>query len=283
MPTLRHEWFNVGAHDVFRIYPLGDIHIGVKACDEKLFMQTVKEVADDPCAYWIGMGDYLDAVNRTDPRFDPSILPDWMTMADLSDIVDAQLRRFGEMIEPIASKCLGLLCGNHESAITRHYERDAYREVVRLVKALGGFGQDHKLALGYYGWLALSFFYSDKRTGGSRQFKLNLHHGFGGGKLSGSKALNLERWLWTHEADLVIFGHTHSRLSGPVGVEYLDRGNKVRIKERKGVYSGTFLRGNTPEHDANTYPEVKGMLPMAHGHIMVEIVPRGDAPIHIIT
>ena len=77
MKILSREWFNVARGDVYRLFPLGDIHLGNEACDERRFCQVVQEIAGDDRALWIGLGDYCDFINRTDPRFDPLALPRW--------------------------------------------------------------------------------------------------------------------------------------------------------------------------------------------------------------
>ncbi|GIV81705.1 MAG: hypothetical protein KatS3mg051_1059 [Anaerolineae bacterium] len=80
MKVLRREWFDVSRADEFRIIPLGDIHVGARGSDTAAFRHVVEDIASDERAYWIGMGDYLDAINRSDPRFSPGILADWFTV-----------------------------------------------------------------------------------------------------------------------------------------------------------------------------------------------------------
>ncbi|NIL98744.1 MAG: hypothetical protein GTO62_16895, partial [Planctomycetales bacterium] len=199
MKVLEREFFNVSRSDEFTILPIGDIHLGAAACDEQRFRDTVARVHGDDRCWWIGMGDYADFINRSDPRFHPGVLADWIKMADLADLSRAQRDRFLDIIQPIAAKCLALVSGNHETAIVKHYERDIYHEIVTGVKALGGFEDDYPLAIGYTGWLNLTFYRSDKRQRG-RKVKINLHHGYGGGRLAGAKALNLQRRMAFHKA-----------------------------------------------------------------------------------
>src|SRR4030042_3499418 len=134
MQIVRREWCGVSREAVFRVLPLGDVHIASAACDEQLFTNTVARIAGDPDCWWIGMGDYCEWINRNDPRFDPACLAPWITVADLVDLSKAQRDRFLDIVKPIAAKCLTLLEGNHEATITRYTERAIFSEIVTAIK-----------------------------------------------------------------------------------------------------------------------------------------------------
>ena len=263
MKILHREWFNVTRSDVWTLYPLGDVHLGNEACDESLFRATVKRIADDDRALWGGVGDYCELVNLSDPRFDVASLASWVKMQHMADLAKAQRDRFIDAVRPIAGKCLGLIEGNHERAIKKHYERDIYADIVTGVKDAGGFPADHNLAFGYSGWLMLHFYRAENRTRGTL-LKLNLHHGFVGGKLAGAKALNMQRWLWTHAADLVLFGHSHASQVQVEAVETV-RGSKIVREHRIGMSCGSFMSNAG-------YAEVKGYfpLPVTTSHIILQ-------------
>jgi hypothetical protein len=256
--VIERDFFNVTRSDEFSIIPLGDVHVGAAACDEQRLRDTVARIAGDKNCYFVGMGDYADFIQRNDPRFDPGVLASWIKMSDLGDLSRAQRDRFLGIIKPIASKCLALVCGNHEASIMRHYERDIYHEIVSGVKQLGGFAEDHQLAIGYTGWLNLNFYRSPKRERGTK-IKINLHHGHGGGRLAGAKALNMQRRLAFHKADICIVGHTHDVLILP-GTYQDTSGKKVIEKKQIGVVAGSFLRSFNQD-GPSTYSEVKGYLP----------------------
>src|SRR5512146_2676174 len=95
------------------------------------------------------------------------------------------------------------------------------------------------LGLGMYGWLQLVLHRSDVA---SSAININCHHGFTGGKLAGAKALDMQRWLWTHHADVVVMGHCHGANLQWEQVEHLDRAGKVTVHKRVGLFSGTFLQ-----------------------------------------
>ncbi len=266
MSVLRRDWYNVTRSDLFHIYPVGDIHLGNAACDEKRLQLVVNEIAADEHAYWIGLGDYCDFINCSDPRFEAASLASWFTVSDLTDLARAQLERFRDIITPIAPKCLGLIEGNHESAISRHTERNIYSDIVTMIKSAGQHPADFPLALGPYGWLTLAFHGGPTSAGGSWITQLNVHHGFTGGRLAGGKALSMQRWLWTHNADLVLFGHSHNTSTQVEAVEAIDRAGHVTVTNRLGVYCGTFL-------NQALYAQRAGFMPQSASNVVITLRP----------
>lgn len=265
--VLRREFRGVSQSTTFRVTPIGDIHIGAAACDEGLLFDKVKEIEEGDDHYWIGLGDYCDFINMKDPRFAAGGLAAWITPADLMDLAKAQLNMLYRYLDPIAHKCLGMVMGNHELAIMKHTERDVFTEIVCHMKEVANMPESYKLGMGIYGWIKLVFYNAgDGETDGERHVKINVHHGFTGGKLAGAKALDMQRWLWSHDADLVVFGHCHQAPCQPEAVEILDKNDNIVNAVRKGMYSGTFLRGVDPKGSV-PYSEVKGYLPNPVGII----------------
>ncbi len=277
MNSLIREWKSTSRSDVFKIIPLGDVHIGARACDEKHLLEVVKRIKDDEDCYWIGMGDYADFVNRQDPRFSVDSLAKWLTVRDLGDLAKAQINHFTEIVAPIASRCLGLAEGNHETQLSKHSERDVYAEIVTRIKEAGKFKPEHKLGLGYYGWLTLKFSAPFQRNGetkggNGRTIVFNVHHGFVNGKQKGAKALEMEKWLWQHDCDVVIFGHSHNVDIMTASVQSVNESGEVVETMRRGCYSGTFLRNNS--EDAITYSEMKGYYPLPIAGVCITLRPR---------
>ena len=256
------------------VIPLGDIHIGAKACDETRFKETVARIAGDENCYWIGMGDYCDFIQMLDPRFSSGGLAKWLINGDaLADLTRAQRDRFLNIIKPIAKQCLGLLEGNHETAITRHYERHIYGEIVTAIKEFAGVKESDPMGLGYNGWLNLKFRrHSGKGKPSGSEIKINLHHGYGGGRLAGAKALNLERRMAFYEADIVIFGHVHKPMIIP-GARQRLTGKKVEDRKILGIISGTYLKSFSNDSPA-TYSEVAGYLPSYGGNVEITLQPH---------
>jgi len=276
--------------DTISIVPIGDVHIGAAACDEQRLKSVVDRVLNDDNCYWTGMGDYCDFINVSDPRFNISTLAPWIGMKQMSDLARSQRDYFLDMIKPIASKCIGLVQGNHEASIHHFYERDIYGEIVTEVKALGGMPAEKQLALDYYGWILLKFnMFVDSVKPNVSTIKTNWHHGYVGGKLAGGKALEMQRWLWSHDADIVCFGHSHNTSVQVETIESINTAGKLLARRKYGVFSGSFLRSNV--ENVSTYSERKGYLPMPTSGVEIVIRPgamnrpelQNAQPIRIIT
>jgi calcineurin-like phosphoesterase family protein len=271
MEILKRDFRNVTRKSEFVIYCLGDIHNGAAPCRLDKLETVVAEIAGQSNAYWVGLGDYNDLINRSDPRYSPSAMADWIDLGDLTDLARAQREKFLAVIKPIAGQCLGLIEGNHETAIKRHYERDIYFEIVSGIKELGGFKSDYRLAFGYSGWLMLLFKRSAKDDRSSRVI-ISLHHGYTGGRLAGAKALNMQRWLWQHDCDIALMGHSHNCEVQAESVEGIDNGCNFRTSNRVGAFTGTFLDTTMPGID--TYSSSRGYPPLPVSYIKIILRPH---------
>ena len=272
--------------DIFSIYPLGDTHVGHRGSREDAFAVYADRIEADPLARWVGMGDYLDCVQRSDKRYDVRETAEWMTLADQEDIVAAQRDHWLMMTRHIWSKCLGLLKGNHEDAIRRHYERDVYAELLRAVaednlwcEQMDGLGRKTgaELALGYVGQLWLQF---ARSNGSVTSIDSWWHHGYGGGRLKGAKALALQRAAGQFDVRLLVMGHTHDEVIEPINrIKRTVRG-RLWNQRTMTMVSGTFLETYSTEGAA--YIERAGYPPGSIGTSYALVRPGMDldAPLY---
>ncbi len=267
MKVITRRWTDVSRSDEFRLYPVADAHLGAAGCDEGRLRAVVKQIDDDPQGYWLDIGDKAEFINLSDKRFDPRTLAPWLKTYHLGDVAKAQAERYLEIVRPIAPKCLGMVEGNHEYVIRGKYERDIHSEIVSQVKEWAGMAPDDPLDLGVTGWLILKFGRVGKQA--TTTIRINIHHGFVGGKLAGAKALNMQRWLWTHECDLALMGHSHNTETQIEAVERV-RGSKVLIDIRKGAFCGAFL-GKAMGVDS--YVDRKGYFPSPLSNVVVMLRP----------
>ena len=107
--------------DIVKVIPVGDIHDGTKANDEKKRKETVEYIGSDPNCFWLGMGDYVNAINYSDKRFDPEDMRD---PTKLKDLVADQEKTIIKLFKPIRKQCIGMLGGNHEETVLKKYHRD---------------------------------------------------------------------------------------------------------------------------------------------------------------
>lgn len=262
MRSLSHVLYYPSRADTFTLYHLTDLHIGARACDEKLLKRDIAAIAADPNARWIGGGDYGEFIARkSDKRYREETLAPWLR--GKPDIVGQQRDRILDLLTPIAGKCLGLGCGNHEDAVLSYYDRDIYHEIVRGVAQAAG-TKEAELAFGVQGFITLTFRRGRAgKSGNAWRFVVYSHHGAGGGRLPGGHALALGRTLSDYDCDLALLGHRHVR-------QFVDKtvvgpGRRGFTKRyRAALFVASYLDAFVvPAHDAmpvDTYPE-KMMLP----------------------
>lgn len=237
---------------IFSLYFLTDLHLGAKACDESLLKSHIKTIADTPNAYWILGGDAIDCITRKDPRHEEEVYAPWLW--GKSDIIQHQLDRLFELLDPIADRCLAILKGNHEFAALKHYDRDVYAAIVRRL-AEKSKRKPEELKLGTNGFIQVLFRRGtgqETRRHSSWKFTIYAHHGHGGGRLPGSHALALGRILSWFDCDLALLGHRHIR-------QFVDM-NVVsphgRRCYRAAAFVPSYLRSYLEDHES--YAERSG-------------------------
>jgi len=252
-----NEW-----RDPVRLILVGDLHLGHAATDEKMIAATCAQL-EEPRTYWVNLGDTIDAINRADPRFDPRSCAEWIGVRDLADIAGAQIARYRHYFGRLGGTCLASVIGNHESAIQKHSERDVYGALNQAI------GLPEPRALGLSGFLRLRFrrVLSSGKHQDTWTQTLYLHHGFGGGRLMGAKAIKLERLPASYRADIYAIGHTHSKLAFSKTITSLpSRGTRIEERAVWMINTGAYL-------GLAAYAEAKGYSPQARGPVMLTFHP----------
>lgn len=215
-------------------YYLGDVHEGAANQDEKALKKAVELIAangDD----WIGLGDFVDAINYKDKRFNPHEIQDKYSVRDLDDLPMCQSNHFLQMIRPIANKCIGMVYGNHEDT----YRSAATFDVIKyMTDALKIKNFKHK------GWVSFSF------TGARRiPVKVVFCHGKGGGGMREGYPINrVYDTLRRDMADVKVMGHLHRMM---VDEDYYNRYDNGALRQDPVWYgvNGCFLRKSTIGND----------------------------------
>ena len=185
------------------IYFLSDIHMGSANMQEQAFSKAVKMIAADK-AYWVGLGDYVDAINHKDPRFNPSEISKRFNISDLADLPNKQVRALAEILSPIAGKCLGLIAGNHEDAYKRHNGFDVNAMLCELLKA-DNLKQKAFIAVTHERYCNSKDKYPKAVT-----HTLCVCHGAGGGGMREGYPVNKTYDVFRYDiADAHIQGHMH--------------------------------------------------------------------------
>jgi len=239
--------------DVWRLFVIGDIHLGSRSCAVKRFQTTVAKVAEDPHALWIGLGDYAEYIGHRDIRFDPDNVSEQISVSDLGRLGRVYQDMFVDEVSCISDKCVGLLKGNHE---------DKYEKLNNMQ----GLHQEtcDKLSvrnLGYSCFLDLVF----KTRHNEYSFRIVAHHGAGWATTTGGKMNRLLKFMDSFPlADIFIMGHVHEKIqySRPIISADAACENLVEILQL-GVVSGSYLK--TYSEGEATYGERAGYRPVALG------------------
>lgn len=218
------------------IYFLGDIHEGNANCDIKALKKCVNIIANDNNqSYIIGMGDYVDAINHKDPRFDPIEISNRYHLRDLKNLPKKQIEAVYEVIQPIENKFICLLHGNHEETYSKYNSFDCVDYLHDLLNP-------HPKKMGYTGIVKLGIIINDKnRNRPSYNFLIALNHGAGGGGMREGYPLNkchdIFRWI---NGDIKIMGHLHRMITD---TQYFIDYRGQQIIRQKALYgvNGCFL------------------------------------------
>lgn len=268
MRVIEREIEYRGRGTELHIYPVADVHLGNRACDEARLDAALDEIDADKSGYWLTLGDSCDFINARDPRYDPSILPRWLYDAayeqpkvGLGALQRDELVRRINKRKSLGRKLLAAVEGNHEAMIRKWSEVDSYVGLIERIR-----DTDRPICMGAGGFLVLRF----RRIAGKDEapssgntftLRLMLEHGWGGGDLAGGTALKLEREMDRYDADIYLMGHVHKVQthisSRPITLDAELR--LVQPPDRMGAICGTYMRGRIA--DADTYAEVKGYRP----------------------
>jgi len=244
--------------DVFRLYPLGDIHIGTKHCAEDKVKEKIKEIGGNPLAWWIGMGDYAEFISPKDKRWDSKVISEWV---DQDNIAEDQTKRIVDLFTPIAGKCIGLLAGNHENSIRRYNHDNVQKNICERLSVTN---------LGYSAWIKFIF----RRSGGEGHvIKSVFSHGAGCAITKGAKINRLERFMDAFNARIYAIGHMHDIIvdSNRAYLD-LDTNNKIRQMTKVGAVTGCWFRTYTQGVQAS-YGEERNYPPTALGCPVFTIIP----------
>jgi len=238
-------------YDPWELHFMGDIHWDSAGCDRKAVIAKQNRIKSNPNARWIGMGDYNEYIGFKDPRFVARTVHISERIAEWDDWAKRQSKSIIKRLEPIKDQCIGLLWGNHEETIARFHDG---RNVVRdyFVPALD------TVFLGYECLIRVFV----KELSGKTRYSVGVycHHGYGGGKLMGSKALNLERLPTSYGANIYAMGHTHTPIAFPKDrLALTEKGNYVE-EPIMVINTGSFLK--TKQENMEFY-EVKAGFPPA--------------------
>jgi hypothetical protein len=244
--------------DVIKIYAFGDIHIGTLHCYEEGVRKKVKQIQDDPLAYYVEMADSCEFITPHDPRWDSGALPEWLHP---NNIAEDQTQRYCEIMSPIKHKCIGKLKGNHEDAIEKHSDVNVQQNICDRL------GIDNLDASCF-----IRFIFKRKSSNEQHEYTGFFTHGSGCAVTPGAKLIRLQRLMDNFDADIIAHGHIHDLIIYEKPYLSVDKTNHVRHKVKVGAMTGCWFRTYTQDV-ASSYGEKKNFPPTMLGCPVFEIEP----------
>lgn len=241
--------------ETIKIKPIFDVHLGSTSCDETAFKKYLAD--SDESTYFIGGGDLLDSIICSDTkRYTKS-----NDATEGNDIIDQQIEKMYNLLEPYKEKIIGLTLGNHENTIIKYHGTNPIK---RLCKML-----DVKF-LGYSSLVRLILSENGSR---GRTVIFRIHHGWGGGaRTIGADLTKFSKDTSYYDADIFLYGHVHKNQSDEIPRLGL-AGDKLIARPKVIVLCGTFLKTLSDDEEP-TYSELSGYPPVAIGCSTILIRPN---------
>lgn len=178
-------------------------------------------------------------------------------------IIDEQVKQAYDILEPYASRIIGLGEGNHERVLT---DRCNTNPTKRLCEKLG---------CTYLGYTWMCSLLLRETDGRGRTVVLYGNHGWGGGtRTEGGDLTKYAKIMSAYESDIYLFGHTHGLLAKR-SPRLSIVGKKLVAKDRYVCICGTFLKTISPD-ETPSWSETKGFNPARIGGITIDIKPNGS-------
>lgn len=239
-------------NDDLIIYPISDVHLGASEHMEREWEYFCSRLLEKENAYIVLGGDLINNTTRSSVAnvFEETMRP------------REQKKRMAEMLEPIKSRILCAVSGNHERRSLKDADDDPtydimckldleelYRENMAFVKIQIG----------------------DVNSSGMKNptYTIVVTHGAGGGMLTGASVNRAERFGYVIDGmDCLIMGHTHKPLvTQPSKLKIDPYNNKVSVKPFKVVVSTSWL-------NYGGYAAQKMLLPSSHAPQTIQLCGR---------
>jgi predicted phosphodiesterase len=222
-------------------------------------------------AYFLGMGDYLDATSASEREMLGHITPKMHETfnLDIPKLVNAKVELMAKELAFMKGRLIGLINGNHYYQFGSDINSDQ-----KLCEAL-----DCR-------YLGVCSFIRLYLHGQGRHHAIDIfaHHGKGAARMVGGSLNRVAQMVEGAEADVYIMGHDHKRGAVPMSPRLFlthtsKKGLEVKHKEVWAVRSGSFLASYRDGEVNYNVDAARG--PCSLGHVELLITPKSDGEIKI--
>ena len=192
MKVIKHS---LGDFKEIEILPLADLHLGDPHSDYKKIRGWLDYIEAKPNAFCILNGDLMDAAIQSSigDTYGASLQP------------MEQLRECVKLFEPVKSKILAVLPGNHEARVWKTDGLDLTEIMCSQLGIVDRYSPASAL-------LFVRFGKFDTKSNAHRRpvcYTIYCVHGSGGGKKEGGKIQRLTDLASIIDADIYLHSHTH--------------------------------------------------------------------------
>ena len=281
----RRLYLDFSKQKSFRIIPHADLQLGHPDVDLSLLKRDIEEASNDPYCVTLGLGDLIDS-DRPSARI--------IRTSAYAGREDA-LRQEDEKKQAwIDKKVIPLLLPLTQSPNTKqgfgllgeldghHHEQyqDGTTSTQYIISRLKELNPEATCSyLGEMSCYVILHVHDIKDT--SHTFTLVVHaqHGTNTGSFIGSDLSNLEKKSSAYfEADIFLRGHSTKKYAVPKTLLYPSRKETAPYLMQKTIIlanTGGYMKGYGNSEKAS-YVERAGLMPVALGHIIVEVFIRKD-------
>ena len=247
---------------------LGDLHYGTKNFDDVKFKKFIDWAKVTENLFIFLMGDLGEFINHKDSkRFNPdNIISE--CLISLGDIINFQVKKICELLEPIKDRIRGTVIGNHEEMIQHHFVDDLYYDICKRLGIL-----EYDLGIG--GFIVYDF--EHKSGGNVKRLTFNVQHTMSTGRKLGGKSNRLEDLFSQYECDVIMRGHSHDRLAVPFLSHYVSKSAEHKERKRLGIITGSFLK--TRKEETTSYADKADYPSKDRGVVIVTFNPN-NADLH---
>lgn len=259
-----------------QLVPFGDVHWKSPLHAHDIFNEFCEWGARQTNTYFLGMGDYVDAVSTSERAHLQSAKMHSDTITTLEDVWCDWADEFVEKTAFMRGRLIGLLEGNHYGDLTggitttQHMVTEYAHVRNKSGRKVRVDGMKPKY-LGTQAFIRLKLIYNK-----NSQFTLDVfaHHGKGRGQTLGGQFNNVEHMARVADANIYIMGHSHSKGALPdqkIKLESWKSGLHVGTREVLLVRSGSFLKGF--KEGKRSYVVDAAYRPLSLGWVTIRLIP----------